>query len=368
MMITIDGSQGEGGGQVLRSSLALSLVTGRPFTIANIRAGRKKPGLMRQHLTAVNAATEVGRAKATGASLHSTELTFEPGEVHPGEYHFAVGTAGSATLVLQTVLPALLCAPGPSTLRLEGGTHNPWAPPFDFLVKTFLPLVNRMGPTVEATLVRPGFYPAGGGEFRVTVTPVGNPVGHGGPTPPGKTTGGTPVPQRPTLRCGLEPIELLERGKLRRTRAKAMVAHLPLSIAHRELRLIGRKLSLKDRDLKSVELMNSRGPGNIVTIEVECENLTEVFTGFGQRQVPAETVAEKAVQQARRYLSKDVAVGEYLADQLLIPLALAGGGAFHTLGLSRHAQTNIEVIERFLDVRFEIDKESPPGCVVRVSR
>ena len=339
-MITIDGSQGEGGGQVLRSSLALSLVTGKPFTIANIRAGRKKPGLMRQHLTAVNAATEVGQARVTGASLRSTELTFDPGEVRPGEYHFAVGTAGSATLVLQTVLPALVCASGPSTLRLEGGTHNPWAPPFDFLVKSFLPLINRMGPKVEATLVRPGFYPAGGGEFHVMITPAAN----------------------------LSPIELLERGEMKRVKATAKVAHLPRHIAERELRVIGGKLGLSQDDLVAEEVAGSRGPGNVVTIEIECEHLTEVFTGFGERQVPAETVADKATQEVRRYLSKGVPVSEYLTDQLLIPLALAGGGAFRTLGLSRHAQTNIEVIKAFLDVDFEIDRKSSPGCVVRVNR
>jgi RNA 3'-terminal phosphate cyclase (ATP) len=340
VVIRIDGSQGEGGGQILRSSLALSLVTGKPFTITNIRAGRKKPGLMRQHLTAVNAATEVGRAKVTGAVLHSTGLTFEPGELRPGEYHFAIGTAGSATLVLQTILPALLCASGPSTLRLEGGTHNPWAPPFDFLAKAFLPLVNRMGPTVNATLVRPGFYPAGGGEFHVTISPAAR----------------------------LTPIELLERGETKCLRATAKVAHLNRYIAVRELGVIAHRLSVAEENLVVEEVRGSLGPGNIVTIEVECEHLTEVFTGFGEKQIPAETVADKAVDAARRYLAKGAAVGEYLTDQLLIPLALAGGGAFRTLGLSRHAQTNIEVIKAFLDVEFEIDRESPPGCVVRVRR
>lgn len=339
-MITINGSQGEGGGQVLRSSLALSLVTGMPFAITNIRAGRKKPGLMRQHLTAVNAATEVGQARVAGASLRSTELTFEPGEIRPGEYHFAVGTAGSATLVLQTVLPALLCAAGSSTLRLEGGTHNPWAPPFDFLVKSFLPLVNRMGPTVEAALVRPGFYPAGGGEFHVRITPA----------------------------TKLVPLELLDRGEIQRVTASAKVAHLPRSIAERELHVIHQRMGLEERDLTVEEVTGSRGPGNVVTIEVECEHLTEVFTGFGEKQVPAESVADKAVQEARRYLSEDAAVGEYLTDQLLIPFALAGGGTFRTLGLSRHARTNIEVIKAFLDVEFETDRETPPGCVVRVRR
>jgi RNA 3'-terminal phosphate cyclase (ATP) len=337
-MLTIDGSQGEGGGQVLRSSLALSLVTGRAFTIAKIRAGRKKPGLMRQHLTAVNAAAAVGQARVTGAALGSVELTFEPGAVQAGEYHFAVGTAGSATLVLQTVLPALLCAPGPSTLRLEGGTHNPWAPPFDFLAKTYLPLVNRMGPTVSAELGRPGFYPAGGGELLVRVTPADR----------------------------LRPLELLERGDVRRVIATAKVAHLSRSIAERELKQIGVRLALSDRDLIVEEVTGSRGPGNLVTIEVQCAHVTEVFTGFGERDVAAEAVAGQAIQQAQRYLAKGQPVGEHLTDQLLIPLALAGGGAFRTLGLSPHAQTNIEVIKAFLDVEFEVDRTAPPGCTVRV--
>lgn len=340
-MITIDGSQGEGGGQVLRSALALALVTGRAFTITKIRAGRKKPGLMRQHLTAVRAAATVGQAQVSSATLGSTELVFEPGAVRPGEYHFAVGTAGSATLVLQTVLPALLCAGKATTLRLEGGTHNPWAPPFDFLVKTFLPLVNRMGPTVEATLVRPGFYPAGGGEFHVCITPAAK----------------------------LEPIELLERGETRRVMATAQIAHLSRNIAERELGVIARKLGVPPHDLVVAQVKGSRGPGNVVTIEAVCEHVTEVFTGFGELRVSAEAVAERVTAEARRYLSKRVAVGEYLTDQLLIPLALAGGGAFRSLGLSRHAQTNIEVIKAFLDVEFVVDHdEGRPGCVVRVRR
>ncbi len=324
---------------MLRTSLALSLVTGRPFTINNIRAGRKKPGLLRQHLTAVNAATEIGRAKVVGASLRSTELTFDPGEIRAGDYHFAVGTAGSATLVLQAVLPALLSAEGPSTLRLEGGTHNPWAPPFDFLVKSFLPLVNRMGPRIEATIIRPGYYPAGGGEFHVTITPAAT----------------------------LVPIELLERGEMKRVTARAMVAHLPRKIAERELRVIGSKLGLTKDRLIVEEVTDSCGPGNVVSIEIESEHVTEVVTGFGERHVRAESIAAKAAGEAQGYLSKGVPVGEHLTDQLLIPLALAGGGAFRTLGLSRHAQTNIDVITAFLDVGFEINQESPPGCVVRVT-
>ncbi|HEX3601216.1 MAG TPA: RNA 3'-terminal phosphate cyclase [Lacipirellulaceae bacterium] len=157
--IHIDGSQGEGGGQIVRSSLALSLVTGRSVVIENIRAGREKPGLMRQHLTAVRAAAEVGSAKVEGDEIGSQALSFHPQEIGPGNFTFAVGTAGSATLVLQTVLPALLIAKESSRLTLEGGTHNPWAPPFDFLDKAFFPLVSRLGPCVTAQLECHGFFP-----------------------------------------------------------------------------------------------------------------------------------------------------------------------------------------------------------------
>src|ERR1051326_3946650 len=171
-MITIDGSQGEGGGQIMRTSLALSLVTGQPFRMEQIRAKRQKPGLLRQHLTAVEAAKTVGGAEVEGAALNSQTLEFRPRSVTPGNYRFAVGTAGSATLVLQTVLPSLLTASGPSTLTLEGGTHNPLAPPFDFLSCSFMPLIHRMGPSVELELRTPGFYPAGGGKFHARVEPA----------------------------------------------------------------------------------------------------------------------------------------------------------------------------------------------------
>ena len=325
-MITIDGSFGEGGGQILRTSLALSLVTGKPFRIDRIRAGRKNPGLLRQHLTAVNAAVEISNAEVSGATMGSKELTFTPGAVTAGNYAFAVGTAGSATLVLQTVLPALLLAAGPSNLILEGGTHNPFAPPFDFLARAFLPLVSRIGPRVEAVLERPGFYPAGGGKFSVAIEPT----------------------------LDLTRLDLPSRGELRARRGKAMVANLPRSVAQRELSLIGTKMSWPGEWLTAEVIDNSRGPGNVVMIEIECEHVTEVFTGFGERGVRAEAVAEQPVQQARRYLASEASVGEYLADQLIVPMAIARGGAFTSGPLSRHATTNIEVVKEFLDVEITV--------------
>ncbi|HEY7543385.1 MAG TPA: RNA 3'-terminal phosphate cyclase [Blastocatellia bacterium] len=333
----IDGSHGEGGGQVLRTSLALSLLTGKPFRIEKIRAGRKNPGLLRQHLTAVNAAQEISRAEVAGASIGSRELEFAPGKPQAGNYSFAVGTAGSATLVLQTVLPALLTV-GESAIALEGGTHNPFAPPFDFLAKTFLPIINRMGAHVRATLERPGFYPAGGGRFTVEVEPA----------------------------VRLNRIDLVDRGKIILRRARAIVANLPVKIAERELGVIRRKLSWNSEWLASEEIRDGRGPGNVVMIEIESQNICEVFTAFGERGVTAETVANRAAQEARVYLAAQVVAGEHLADQLLLPMAMAGGGSFTTLPLSRHATTNIDIIKKFLDVEIAVTELDRRACRVDV--
>ena len=324
-MVTIDGSYGEGGGQILRTSLALSLVTGKSFSIHNIRAGRKKPGLMRQHLTAVNAAAEIGQAAIVGNRIGSPAFAFEPGRIKPGNYHFAIGSAGSCTLVFQTILPALLIVGEPSEIILEGGTHNPFAPPFDFLDKAFLPVINRMGPQVDAVLEKPGFYPAGGGRFRVSINPA-----------------------------GLNRLDLLERGNIVNKTARASVANLSVNIANRELKVVRQYLKWDRERLKAVEVENSQGPGNILTVEIESKNITEVFTGFGERSVSAETVAKRAVKSVQEYLAINVPVGRYLADQLMIPMALAGGGKFRTLSPTKHTTTNAEIIKKFLDVEVII--------------
>jgi RNA 3'-terminal phosphate cyclase (ATP) len=337
-MLTIDGSFGEGGGQILRSSLALSMVTGRPFRIEKIRAARKKPGLMRQHLTAVEAAAVLSGAEVEGAAIGSMALSFRPQGVRPGEYAFAVGTAGSTTLVFQTLLPALLRAPAPSRLSFEGGTHNPQAPPFDFLARSFLPLVNRMGARVTATLERPGFFPAGGGLFRAGIEPAAT----------------------------LAALSLLERGEIRRRQATAMVARLPRHIAEREVRVVGRELGWEAACLRVEEVTASRGPGNVVMIEIESRQVTEVFTSFGELGVRAEAVAARAAKEAKRYLEAGVPVGEYLADQLLLPLAVAGAGSFITMPLSRHATTQIDLIGKFLDARVSVEELPGGDCLVRV--
>ena len=204
-MILIDGSFGEGGGQILRSSLGLALVTGEAVRLENIRAGREKPGLRRQHLTAVNAAVEVGAAEVKGNRMGSQELYFSPKTVKAGEYHFSVGTAGSTTLVLQTVLPALMKADDKSVLTIEGGTHNPMAPPFDHLARAFLPILKRIGWQVRAELEKPGFFPAGGGRIKVSIEPAEK----------------------------LNQVEIIERGEIIEQRAKALVARF--SAAYRRV-------------------------------------------------------------------------------------------------------------------------------------
>jgi len=337
-VLVIDGSQGEGGGQVLRASLALSLVTGTPFRIEKIRAGRARPGLMRQHLTAVRAAAEVSSAEVSGDAIGSREVTFRPGPVAPGAYRFAIGSAGSVTLVLETVLPALMLAGAPSMLTLEGGTHNPLAPPFDFLERAFLPLLARMGPKVDIRLERHGFYPAGGGRFTAAIAPV------------------------PALR----PLTLLERGAARAHTATALVAGLPGAIGVRELDVVAEGMGWDRAALRPRMLEDAHGPGNALVLDLAFEHVTEVVTGFGEKGVAAEAVARAVVAGAQAYLASEAPVGEHLADQLLLPLAISGAGRFRTVPPSLHTRTEIEVIRSFLPVRIEVEEISERMFEIRI--
>lgn len=321
-VIELDGAIG--GGQVLRSALSLSMLSGKTLRIHNIRARRSRPGLLRQHLTAVQAAAQVCGAKTSGVELGSQALTFEPGPIRGGDYRFAIGTAGSCTLVLQTLLPALLHAPQPSRVSISGGTHNPLAPPVDFLQQAWLPLLRRMGGRVELQLLRHGFVPAGGGELEAFVQP-----------------------------SVLQPLHLQERGVLLGSRAWALSAGLPEHVAERELRRVHNRLELPREYLTPVQLDEQYGPGNVLLLEFAFEHLTELFSGFGQNSLRAEKVADVAIDQARAWLDSGAAVAEHLADQLLLPMALAGGGSFTTPRMTEHLESNIRVIEAFLPVRIE---------------
>lgn len=325
-MISIDGSFGEGGGQILRTALGLSLVSGRSFHIQNIRANRKKPGLMRQHLAAVNAAMEIGNALVEGAAIGSDELLFTPRAVRPGRYRFSIGSAGSCTLVFQAILPALLVAGHPSEVTLEGGTHNPMAPPFDFLETTFLPLLSRMGAKITSKLERPGFYPAGGGRMTITVSPQKR----------------------------LQPIELLTLSSVHFT-ARAVCAQLPAHIAARELQVVKDEMGVAAGDLEQI-LLDDFGPGNVLTIFAHSKQLTETFTGFGEKKLRAEKLALATVREAKDYQATAAPVGPHLADQLLIPLALAGSGCFLTGRPTNHTLTNIKVLQQFLDIDVAVDQ------------
>jgi RNA 3'-terminal phosphate cyclase (ATP) len=334
-MLTIDGSTGEGGGQILRTSLSLSMITGQPVRIEHIRAKRPKPGLMRQHLACVLGAQAVSGAQVIGAELGSQTLVFEPGALRPGEHAFAIGSAGSCLLVLQTVLPALMLAAASSQLKLTGGTHNPLAPNFHFIERAFLPLLARMGVQVNVTLRRHGFYPAGGGEIWATVEPV---------------------------QARLRPLDLLERGVAGEAFAESLVAAVPRRVAERELSLLKEAMGWSGEQLRVPNVRQNEGPGNALIATLVHEHVTEVFTSFGEKSVSSEQVAHRLLRQVKAYEASTAAVGPYLADQLALPWALAvhqsGGPAAYTCSeITAHTRTNIDVIQRFLPVRADVARE-----------
>jgi RNA 3'-terminal phosphate cyclase (ATP) len=332
-VIELDGSTGEGGGQILRTALALSMCTGQPMAIQRIRAKRPKPGLMRQHLTCVQAAVAVCGAKVVGAELGSQTLVFEPGQVRAGDYAFNVGTAGRCTLVLQTVLPALMLCFKPSRVSLSGGTHNPMAPPFHFLERSFAPLLRRLGVGLDLELRRLGFYPAGGGEISAVVQPT---------------------------EAGLQPFDLTDRGPVQEAYAECFAPALPSAVAVRELAALARALGWSGDQLRTPAVRQNEGPGNALMATLAYAHVREVVTGFGEKGVSAEQVASALVKEIRAHQDSEGALGQHLADQWMLPLALAvvargGEAAFTCTEMTEHATTNVGVIEQFLPVRFDVD-------------
>jgi len=338
-MIEIDGSIGEGGGQVLRTSLALAALLNKPLRIRNIRKNRSRPGLKPQHLAGVKALAAICRAGLEGAEIGSAELSLQPHSMEPGEYSFAIGTAGAATLLLQTLLPVLIFADAPSSVRVSGGTHVPWSPSFHYFNEIFLPMLGRLGVHCRATNRRCGFYPQGGGEITLEVEPVRI----------------------------LAPLFCSAVPPLSRITGMSGVARLPLSIAERQrssaLKLLAGKQLAAEIALATVA---AKSPGTFIFLKSEQGEWPAGFTGLGARGKSAELVGQEAGQDLLQHLAAQACLDPHLADQLVVYLALAhGSSSFTTSRLSTHLLTNLQVVEQilgcFCQVRGEVDK---PGEVV----
>jgi RNA 3'-terminal phosphate cyclase len=425
--VEIDGAHGEGGGQILRTSLALALITGRPLRMRQIRAGRAKPGLRRQHLACVEAAARLCHAEVRGAVLGSQDLELVPGPITGGELVIDIGTAGSTTLVVQTILVPALVAGLPLRAVIRGGTHNPLAPPFEFLERVYLPHLRAMGGEVSAMLDRHGFASGGGGsparnnDRRRDSTSGGrerkadrgaaasgdyaargrsNEASDRGDDASGDhaargrsneagvrgdaASGDHAARERArkasdrgdhasgdhgqlTLEIGagavLRPIEILEAGPVTARRATAILARLPSHVGEREHAIVRDRLGFTAAECE-VREVTAGGPANVLLLEIERGPHRELVSAFGEKGVRAELVAARACDELEAFLAAGVPVGEHLADQLLLPLAVAGGGRFRAARLSLHATTNIATIQQFLDMKIRVE---PDGDAVIVA-
>jgi len=338
-VVRIDGSEGEGGGQMLRTALALSMVTGRPFEMVNIRARRDKPGLRPQHLACVKAAARITSATVEGAVLGSRSLSFAPGPVRPGTYDFEIKTAGSASLVLHTLCLPLALASSRSVVTITGGTHVPFSPSFHYLLHQWAPLMRRVGIDVELTLTRAGYYPEGGGEIRAKILPSSS----------------------------LRPLILGPRGKLERLEGVSAVSGLPRSIADRQR---NRALARLDEEglAAGIEVREvpSAGKGTFLLLLSTHEGggraCHDALGALGKR---AEKVADEACDGLLDFLRTQGAVDAHAADQLLLPLALASGeSSFPVPAITSHVTTNAQVIRSFISAQIRFDGEpGAPGAI-----
>jgi RNA 3'-terminal phosphate cyclase (ATP) len=332
-LLELDGAFGEGGGQILRTSLALSLLTGQGFHLANVRAGRAKSGLQPQHLRSVLAATAIGQAQTRGASLGSSDLVFEPGEVRAGNHRFDIGTAGATGLVLHTIyLPLALRGGEPADLTLTGGTHVRTSPTFSFLDATWRAYLGLMGLDISLRLDRPGFYPRGGGVVSAYIQPC-------------STLRGITLPDRPPARIT----------------GVSAVASLDAAIGRRQARQVARRLVEHGLECDLVEETWAGGPCTAVVLRVENDPVPATFVSLGERGKPAERVADQAVDELLAYLDSGAFVDEHSADQIVLPLALAEGPSEYTAQrISLHLTTNIAVIRWFIDRTIECHTADGP--------
>jgi RNA 3'-terminal phosphate cyclase (ATP) len=344
-MLALDGSHGEGGGQILRTALALAVTLRRPVALNRIRTGRPKPGLRPQHLTVVRALAAISDAEVAGDALDSTELRFVPRALEAGSYRFDVGavrgSAGSVSLLFQALLLPLASASAPSHLTLIGGTHVPWSPPVHYLTEVFLPALEQLGGRATLTLTRWGWYPAGGGEVEASIAPA---AGLRGFTPGAPGAPGARLPV-----TGLSAVSRLPRGIAERQRRRALE------------RLSAAGISA---EIALAEDASARGPGTLLFL---AEHARAGFSALGRRGVPAEQVADEAVDALLAYRASGAAVDEHLADQLVPFLALAGADSDVTCpAISSHLATVAWVVEQFLPVRIELAAGSPAR--VRITR
>ena len=353
--LKIDGSTGEGGGQIIRTALSLSMLTGIPIEITNIRAGRAKSGLMRQHLMCVQASQQISNATVTGAVLGSSTFRFAPNTIKSGDYSFDIGSAGSTTLVLQTLLPALFFAnesSQSSTVTIKGGTHNPLAPTTDFLQHAFVPALAKLDMQVIVDCQKIGFAPIGGGEIKATITPF-------------------------MRRANIPPFQLTERGKLTHIELVANILNLDYDICTRELASAKSVLIEAGIDAALITTQANKlqgiGEDNSCYAKVtHCignseKSHSEIFTLLGAKRTSAEKIGNRLAGLIKRYVFKtETLVDEYLTDQLLLPLALAGGGEFTARMISQHTQTQAWLIEQFLPITIVFDVINENNTLVRV--
>jgi RNA 3'-terminal phosphate cyclase (ATP) len=341
-MIEIDGSYGEGGGQILRTALSLSCLFRKPFRMVNIRKGRKKPGLMPQHLAGVRAAQLLSRGGVTGDHAGSMELTFSPGEVKGGSFFFDIGTAGSTTLLLQALIPALIFTNEKAELVLTGGTHVPFSPSFHYVNEIFLPFLEKLGIKIALSIESYGFYPKGGGRIRAEILPAAR----------------------------MRTLTIVERGRIVALRGFSGVANLPLSIAERQRKGLLEKIHSEMKDLRppeAVDLLEAHSPGQgtFIFLRAESEHSFAGFTSLGERGKKAEAVGEDAAAEFLTYYSSDAALDPYLSDQIVLYLSLGDGASeFSTSRITRHLLTNLWVMGLFHEFSYSVEGEiGKPGRV-----